>query len=263
MRAGHGAAAAIAALGAATLFVRALGGVTSTANDQARSFQFTLSYCLNAHGIEYQPVEREPGSIDAVVPAPLPAEWWVHHGGFGLLRHTNGQITFHPEEVDPNRQLVRDSGSRARFRRALYGPRGSAGAIAEGSCYDLALRTAGFLDESRAATLPPPTTEGLKRVAQDTWVRRAARSAASCMRRRGWDANIARDPEAELRRRFRRAGILLADGTVRDPANDAGRRRAERTELLVASDWLACRRSSGLDAEVDRAWRLEALRAPS
>ncbi len=70
--------------------------------EEARAFQYALRRCLSGEGIKYSPVIKHPGSDSAIVPAPIPAEWWASHGGYGLIADQAAEVVLDPGWRVPN-----------------------------------------------------------------------------------------------------------------------------------------------------------------
>ncbi len=222
--------------------------------DQASAFQAALERCLDGEGIPYEPVTIAPGAGRLAVPAPAPAAWWAAHGGYGLIEDQGAEIDLDLDWKDPNRQLGAKVGS-DRLARALYGAGGDPGSFAPDSCYDQALRTAGFFEESRAGTLQVVPSLGDLALHEDQSVKKAQRRVQQCLRDAGHSAEIARDPEAELRHRFREEGLITDDGRRAIGTDRDDLERAQRLEQELATDETRCRQQTGLDKTVDRAIR--------
>ncbi len=221
---------------------------------QAVQFQQALRRCLARQGITYQPVLDPPGTTDPVVPAPPPDAWWASHGGYGLIEDQFGEAVLDPDWRDPNRDVA-DRAATSGWTASLYGPGRSPERFDEDSCFDRALRQAGFLAESRLGSLGAPTPEQVQAAAARPEVIHAQERRAQCLAEAGIDAALRQDPEAALRRRFLEQGIIVQDA-VAAPDVDADELQAARDfEERVALADLGCRRSSGFDRTVDTALR--------
>lgn len=224
-----------------------------TGAEQAAAFQTSLRTCLARHGISYQSVVEEPGSVLTLVPAPAPDAWWASNGGFGLIEDQGAEVRLDPDWRDPNHSIL-DRTPLDRWTRILYGDGGGTEQFDADSCFDRALRAAGFFVESRAGSLRPPTRAEASRAAGDRAVVAAQQRRRRCLEQAGF-ADLALDPEGSLRRRFLQQGLITADGVRSDTAPGDELADARRIEARVAVADVRCRRSAGLDRAIDTALR--------
>lgn len=222
--------------------------------DQALDFQRALQTCLRHHGVRYTPVVRPPGSVNTVVPMPVPAEWWARHGGYGLVADQTAEVELDPSWSDPNQDHVQGVGI-ARWSRALYGEGMNAWRFDPGSCFDRSLRAAGFWSESRAGSLREPTRDEQAEALVDPAVARAADDLRRCLRHRGLDERVADDPKGELRQQFLDRHLITEDGTPSPTASTSELRRAEQTEERTATAEARCRAAVAFDQAYDTSLR--------
>jgi hypothetical protein len=221
---------------------------------QSASFQTALRTCLVAKGITYHPVVHEPGSVAPLVPAPAPAEWWALHGGYGLIDDQHAETALDPSWVDPNVAEAERATSH-RWTRSLYGTAGSPERFDQGSCYDRALRRAGFFAESRVGTGLRPTPDQARAAAASTPVVRAQQRRSACLVEAGIDPAMTHDPEGSLRRRFVGRDLISTDAVHAPGASADQLRAARQLEERVARADARCGRTVGLDRAVDVALR--------
>lgn len=221
---------------------------------QSEQVQVALQRCLSVSQIDYQPIVVEPGSVRLVVPAPVPAEWWAAHGGYGLISDQGGEVALDPRTKDPNADLLGGADAQ-RALEVLYGAGGSPEAFSSQGCYDRALRAASFYEESRSGSLGLHQVPDPGAVGREPEVIEAQRKVARCLTEEGYPAALASAPEATLRARFVRQGLIWRDGEVRPSAPVEALAHASEVEEAVAIADLRCRRSARLDELADRAVR--------
>lgn len=209
---------------------------------------------MRTRDIEYQPVTPQPGSVSTLVPAPVPAEWWAGHGGYGLIKDQAAEVELDRTWTDPNVANLKSAGS-TRWTRALYGSGMTFDRFDPGSCFDRSLRSAGFWAESRAGSLREPTEAERAAALADPSVRSAEDRLRACLLRHGLDSPVAQDPEAELRRQFQSEGLITHDGVPAPTAPATDLERARRTEQRIATREARCRQTVEFDRSYDTAIR--------
>jgi len=243
-----------------TAWLAVATGCTSTAptafagRSQAAAFQRALRDCLGREGVRYKPVITEPGSVLSVVPAPVPDEWWASHGGFGLIDDQAGETSLDLTWDDPN-QDVADGAPTSGWTRSMYGLNGSHTSFDEGSCFDDALRRAGFFAESRLGALPEPTAGQLRRAEMAPAVVEAEQRRWACLEDAGFDHELSQDPEGSLRQRFLAHNLIISDGVHDRRAHPRQLRSAGKLEERVALADIRCRRQARSDQVFDDAIR--------